>query len=214
MKKADWKKDEKEFYLPKAGPRLVSLPAFGFFVIDGEGNPNGEDFAARVAALYSLAYGVRMSSRAGIAPQGFAEYAVYPLEGLWDLREEAKRSGMGMRDKDDLAYSLMIRQPGFVDEAFASLVIGRANRKNPGEILAGARFERIEEGECVQMIHVGSYDDEPASFALMEAFAGAAGLLRSSLRHREIYLSDPRKTAPETRKTLLRFQVSRKAGRA
>jgi len=210
--KADWKKDEKDFYLPKAGPRLVRLPAFRFLVIDGEGNPNGEDFASRVATLYSLAYGVRMSPKAGIAPAGYAEYAVYPLEGLWDLSEEAKRANNGFLNKDDLAYSLMIRQPDFVDGAFVSLLIGRARGKQPGTLLDAVRFESAEEGECVQMIHVGSYDDEPASFAVMEAFAAAEGFARSSLRHREIYLSDPRKTEPGKRRTLLRFQVSRLAG--
>lgn len=211
--KIEWKKDEKNFYLPKAGPQLVRLPAFRFFVIEGQGNPNGQDFADHVAVLYSLAYGVKMSPKAGIAPEGYAEYTVYPLEGVWDISEEAKMDYRGKLDKDSLVYSLMIRQPDFVDEAFASLVIGRARRKSPNPLFAKVRFERIEEDECVQMTHTGSYDDEPASFAAMEAYAAAAGLARTSRRHREIYLSDPRKTAPEKRKTLLRFQVARVAER-
>ncbi|HWR11930.1 MAG TPA: GyrI-like domain-containing protein [Rectinemataceae bacterium] len=207
--KIEWKKDEKALYLPKTSPELVRIPAFNFFVIEGRGNPNEPEFSDHVGVLYSLAYGVKMSPKAGIAPAGYFDYTVYPLEGVWDISEEAKNDFRGKLDKDSLVYRLMIRQPDFVDEAFASLVVERARKKTPNPLYDAARFERLEEGDCVQMTHIGSYDDEPASFAAMEAFAAAAGLARTSRRHREIYLSDPRRIAPEKRKTVLRFQVVR-----
>ncbi len=203
----DWKKDDKALYLPKGNPELVKVPAFNFFVIEGRGNPNGPAFSEDVGALYSLAYGVKMSPKTGIAPAGYRNYSVYPLEGLWDITEEAKKDFAASLDKDSLVYSLSIRQPGFVSEEFAAGIIDRAKAKKPNPLFDRIRFERLEEGLCVQMMHIGSYDDEPESFARMEDFAASRGLARLSRRHREIYLSDPKRTAPEKLKTLLRFQV-------
>ena len=207
--KIEWKKEDKALYLPGRAPELVRVPAFNFFIIEGEGNPNGPDFSERIGILYSLAYGVKMSPKAGIAPASYAEFTVYPLEGVWDITDEAKRAWTGTLDKGTLKYSLMIRQPDFVDAAFAGLVLERAAAKKPSPLYGAARFGRIEEGDCVQMMHIGGYDEEPASFAAMEAFAAARGLRRTSRRHREIYLSDPGRTAPDKLKTVLRFQVDR-----
>lgn len=206
--KIEWKKEDKALYLPGRAPELAKVPAFYFYVIEGEGNPNEQDFSDRVGILYSLAYGVKMSTKAGIAPANYTEFTVYPLEGVWDITDEAKRAWTGALDKGSLKYSLMIRQPDFVDEAFAGLILERASAKKPSPLYRQARFERIEEGDCVQMMHLGSYDDEPASFAVMEDFATARGLARASRRHREIYLSDPGRTAPDKLKTTLRFRVS------
>ena len=203
----DWKRDDKALYLPKGGPELVMVPAFNFFIVEGRGNPNGPAFAEAVGVLYSLAYGVKMSPKAGIAPAEYQDYGVYPLEGLWDITEEAKKDFAASLDKDSLVYSLSIRQPDFVTKEFAARIIDRAKAKNPGPLFDKVRFERLEEGLCVQMMHRGSYDDENASFAAMENFAASRGLARLSRRHREIYLSDPKRTAPEKLKTLLRFQV-------
>jgi hypothetical protein len=209
--KSDWKKDEKIFYAPKQFPELVTIPAFNVFSIEGRGNPNAPAFSDEVGILYSLAYGVKMSPKAGIAPAGYEEYSVYPLEGLWDITEEAKKNFGASLDKNSFVYKLSIRQPGFVTGEFASMIIDRARKKNPNPLFEKVRFERLEEGLCVQMLHVGSYDDEPASFAVMEKFAIAQGLVRASRRHREIYLSDPKRTAPEKLRTVLRFQA-KKAG--
>lgn len=205
--KIEWKKDEKALYVPKDKPELVKVPPFNFFVIEGRGNPNGPAFSDDVGVLYSLAYGVKMSPKAGIAPAGYAEYTVYPLEGVWDIAEEAKKDFRTSLDKNDLVYLLAIRQPDFVTEEFAAMIVDRARKKNPSPLFDKVRFERFEEGPCVQMLHLGSYDDEPASFARMEAFAAAQGLVRLSRRHRELYLSDPKRAAPEKLKTTLRFQV-------
>jgi len=205
--KTEWKKDEKSLYVPKDKPELVKVPPLNFFVIEGRGNPNGPAFSEDVGVLYSLAYGVKMSPKAGIAPAGYAEYTVYPLEGVWDIAEEAKKDFRTSLDKNSLVYLLAIRQPDFVTEEFAAMIVDRARKKNPSPLFDKVRFERFEEGQCVQMLHLGSYDDEPASFARMEAFAAAQGLVRLSRRHRELYLSDPKRTAPEKLKTTLRFQV-------
>lgn len=178
--KHDWKKDERTWYGPKAVPVLVDVPEFGFFAIDGEGNPNGPDFAKRVEALYALSYVVKMSPKKGAAPAGYFEYAVYPLEGAWTLTAEGLRNWNGSLDKNELAYTLYIRQPDFVDAEYAARVI-EATRLKKGESLVGeARFAREREGRCVQMLHIGPYDSEPASFAIMEAWCAEAGLARLS----------------------------------
>lgn len=205
--KHDWKTSEKAFYLPKANPEFVTISEFRFFTIEGEGNPNDSHFAEYIGVLYSLSYAVKMSPKKGLAPAGYFDYSIYPLEGVWDINDEAKKSFSGVINKNDLIFKLMIRQPDFVDELYAQQVIELTKKKKPHELLNKVNFERIAEGRCIQMLHIGSYDAEPASFQKMEAFASDQNLTRKSKIHREIYLSDARKTAPEKLKTVLRFQV-------
>lgn len=206
--KHEWRKHEKPFYVPKAYPEVLDIPAFKFFVIDGEGDPNGEAFPAHIEVLYSLAYAVKMSPKKGLAPAGYVDYTVYPLEGIWDLKAAARDNFDGKLNKDDLVFRLMIRQPDFVDEAFAQRMIAMTQERKPHPLLERVTFETLKEGPCIQMMHLGSYDNEPESFRRMEAFAEQANLQRLSKRHREIYLSDFRKVAPEKLKTVLRFQVA------
>ena len=208
MTKVEWRKDEKSLYMPTAHPTLIRVPAFKFFVLEGSGNPNGPDFAACVAALYSLAYAVRMSSRQGLVLDGYFDYSVYPLEGVWDISDALKKRYDGTLDKNELVYRLMIRQPEFLTEDAAMGIIDRVQTKKPQPLLKQVMFEGYEEGACVQMLHLGSYDGEPASFEEMERFAGLEGRRRESKRHREIYLSDARKVAAEKLKTVLRFRVN------
>lgn len=205
--KHEWRKHEKEFYMPSAKPHVIDVPAFKFFTLTGQGNPNGDAFAECVGVLYSLAYAVRMSPKKGLAPVGYFDYTVYPLEGIWDLTEEAKANRPTSFTKDDLAYKLMIRQPEFVHDDFAQQIMDLTRTKKPHPLLNSVDFECITDGLCVQMLHLGSYDDEPASFDQMEAFAKENQLIRSSKLHREIYLNDARKTAPGKLKTVLRFKV-------
>ncbi|MEM9671982.1 MAG: GyrI-like domain-containing protein [Bacteroidota bacterium] len=207
--KHEWRKHEKQYYAPKQKPEQVTVPAFRFFTIRGEGNPNDAAFGEYVSVLYALSYAVKMSPKQGTAPDNYFEYTVYPLEGIWDLKDEAKENFTGTLNKDDLSFHLMIRQPDFVDQAFADQILERTKKKKPHALLDEVQFEEIEDGHCVQMLHRGSYDDEPASFAQMEAFAREQGLERKSKTHREIYLSDARKVAPEKLKTVLRFGVDR-----
>lgn len=205
--KQDWKKSEKQLYLPKTQPEKVMLPAMNFFTIRGEGNPNHPEFGEYISVLYALSYGVKMSPKQGFAPDNYFDYSIYPLEGVWDLNDEAKKQPMEKLDKNALVFHLMIRQPAFVTPEMAVDVIQRVQKKKPHPLLDQAKFETIGEGNCVQMLHIGSFDDEPASFDLMETFALTSGLKRVSKVHREIYLSDARKTSPEKMKTVLRFRV-------
>jgi len=208
--KHEWRKKEKGIYLPKNKPEIVNIPEFKYFTIEGEGNPNSDIFPEYIGVLYSLSYAVKMSYKKGIEPVGYFDYTVYPLEGFWDLNEEAKKYYKGKINKDDLIFKLMIRQPDFVDREFALKIIELTKEKKPHHLLDSVEFESINEGACVQMLHLGSYDDEPESFKVMEEFAANQGLNRLYKTHKEIYLNDPRKVAPEKLKTVLRFQVGNK----
>lgn len=205
--KYEWKKSEKARYLPKNNPEIITLPSFKFYAIKGKGNPNDESFGEFIGVLYSLAYAIRMSQKAGFAPDDFFEYTVYPLEGVWDISEEAKQSYNGVLNKDTLVFNLMIRQPDFVTKEFAEEAFERTMKKKPHELLYKVAFIELEEGKCVQMMHFGSYDNEPETFKIMEAFCKDHGFVRESKEHREIYISDPRKVKPEKLKTTLRFKV-------
>jgi hypothetical protein len=205
--KSEWKKNEKNFYLPKDKPEKIYIPKFKFFTIQGKGNPNDDFFGEYIGALYSLSYAIKMSPKSGSAPPDYNEYTVYPLEGVWDIDEDAKKNFDGIIDKNSLIFNLMIRQPEFVNSDYATEIIERTKKKKPHELLDKVKFEEIEEGDCVQMLHIGSYDTELESFKKMEIFAEEFELKRKSHIHREIYLSDARKTAPEKLKTVLRFQV-------
>lgn len=205
--KHEWKKAEKEYYLPKVKPEQITIPEFKFFTIKGEGNPNDESFGEYISVLYSLSYAIRMSPKKNIEPEGYFEYTVYPLEGVWDINEEAKKHYDGVLDKDTLVFTLMIRQPDFVTEEFAEKIINITKSKKPHVLLDQVKFQKINEGKCIQMLHIGSYDNEPLSFREMEVFSEENNLRRSCKIHREIYLSDARKVESAKLKTVLRFQV-------
>lgn len=205
--KYEWRKTEKEFYMPKNKPELVNIPKLSYFTIEGEGNPNHEAFSEYIAVLYSLSYAVKMSHKKGIEPKGYFDYTVYPLEGIWDINDEAKKNFTGTIDKNDLIFKLMIRQPNFVNLDFATKIIMLTKENKPHKLLDSVVFETMNEGNCIQMLHLGNYDSEIESFEIMENFATSKGLKRLSKTHKEIYLTDARKTAPEKLKTVLRFQV-------
>jgi hypothetical protein len=206
--KYEWRKSEKELYLPKTRPTKVFVPVFKFITISGEGNPNSSQFSDCISVLYSLSYALKMSlKKLEEPPKDYLDYTVYPLEGIWDLTEEAKANFNGTLNKDDFVYTLMIRQPDFVEEAFFQEMLSLTRKKKPHPYLEKTRFEKIEEGPCLQIMHVGSYDNEPESFTKMENYAGEQGWERLSKTHREIYLSDFRKVPAEKLKTVLRFKI-------
>ncbi len=206
--KHEWRKAEKALYLPKRKPELIDVPAQKFICISGEGNPNGQHFADCVSVLYPISYAIKMNpKKMDVTPKGYVDYTVYPLEGIWDLNEEAKKRFDGTFNKDDLVFKLMIRQPDFVTEDFYSEMLELTNAKKPHPLLEKLKFESITDGQCIQMMHVGPYDDEPESFRQMEAFAEEQGVERLTKEHREIYISDFRKVAPQNLKTLLRFKI-------
>lgn len=207
--KHEWRKKEKEFYMPKAKAEVIKVPEFNFLTISGKGNPNNPEFAEYIGALYPICYGIKMGLKKNPILKGYVDYTVYPLEGVWDISEEAKQkyTKETKLNKDDLVFKLMIRQPNFVTEEYALDVIDLVKRKKDNLLLNEVKFEKITEGKCIQMLHIGSYDDEPKTFSIMEEYAQNQNLERISKVHREIYLSDFRKAPPEKLKTVLRFNV-------
>ena len=203
--KYEWRKTEKAYYLPKEkGPVRIDVPEMKFFAVEGAGSPDSEEFQAVVGLLYTLSYTIRMMPKSGWTPPEFQEYTVFPLEGLWRMDTDAWRPGAGL-DKSKLRYRLMIRQPRFVTPEVAARARESARKKLPADLLDRASFETLADGLSVQMLHVGPYDTEPETFAAMNAFTAARGLKRAEQVHREIYLSDPRRVAPEKNRTTLRF---------
>ena len=206
--KHEWRKKEKNYYIPKAKPEIVNMEKFKFIQIKGSGSPNNEEFSERVGVLYSLAYTIKMMPKKGITPDGYFDYTVYPLEGIWDLDEEGRLKNEF--DKNNLVYNIMIIQPDFVTKEVFDLAMEMTKKKKPNKLLDDVVFGEIEEGMCVQMMHIGPYDDEYKSFEVMKEFIKDNNLVIKSLAHREIYISDVRKTAPEKLKTVLRYMVEDK----
>ena len=206
--KHEWKKHEKNLYLPKGNPELITIPEQKFLMIKGKGNPNSEEFSEKITVLYSLSYAIRMMPKGGYTPEGYFEYTVYPLEGIWSLTEEGIKSDT--LDKDELLYTIMIRQPDFVTEEVVEKAFEKVRSKKPHPFLMDVTFGSQEDGLSVQMLHIGSYDDEPQSFEKMNEFILSNSLEKTSFDHREIYLSDARKVEPAKLKTVLRYWVKKK----
>ncbi len=207
-KKVDYKKDYKDLYLPKTKPMLIDVPPMNYIMIDGAGDPNQIEYQQAVGALYALAFTIKMSKMSGNQPQGYFEYVVPPLEGLWWISGGA----FSFDERDNWLWTSMIRQPEFVTPAVFNWAVDECRRKKPELDLNKARFETFSEGLCVQIMHIGPYSDEPRSLALIEHFTEENGLVNqtgSERKHHEIYLSDPRKTAPEKLKTVLRLPVAK-----
>lgn len=204
--KHEWRKKEKTLYIPKTKPELITVPAMKFLTITGQGNPNGEAFSEKIQALYSLSYAIRMMPKAGITPEGYFEYTVYPLEGWWNLTESGQQKAT--LDKDELVYTIMIRQPDFVtEEVFKTALEIVQKKKKVIPLVEDVELKLIDEGLCVQMLHLGSFYEESKTFAIMEEFINENDLQIRTKEHREIYLSDFRKVAPEKLKTTLRYRV-------
>ena len=206
--KHEWRKKEKELYIPKQKPELVTVPEQKFFMIKGSGNPNNEDFTERIGVLYSLAYVIRMMPKNGYTPEGYFEYTVYPLEGIWDLTEEGRQ--LEELNKDELIYTIMIRQPDFVTNEIVERAFESVRKKKPHPLLDDITFETKADGMSLQMLHVGPFEDEPQTFEKMAEYLEDHQLERASLTHREIYLSDMRRVDPSKLKTVLRYQVKPK----
>ena len=202
--KQEWKKSHKNLYGIKIEPVLLDVPAQQFIMIDGEGNPNAADFSERVGALYSLAYAVKMRYKKTAAGREVDDFAVYPLEGVWRQKTQA---GQGTLDKNSLEYTIMIAQPDFITPEMWQDALAKTRVKKPNLLYEEVRFGSMSDGRCVSILHIGAFDDEPRSFAEMDRFCREHGLQRRSDIHREIYLSNANRTAPEKRKTLLRYAV-------
>ena len=209
----DYKKEYKEFYLPKKQPCLVTVPVMNFIAVRGRGNPNEEDGAYKqsIGLLYGIAFTIKMSKMGDHRIEGYFDYVVPPLEGLW-WTDEPGFDGTAPADKSRFRWTSLIRQPDFVTEEVFSWAKERLLKKKPALDLKKARFLRWREGVCAHVVHAGPYDDEPGTLDKLEAFAAEAGYRPDHSevrRHHEIYLSNPKRTAAARLKTLLRMPVAR-----
>lgn len=201
--KYEWRKANREIYQIKSKPCLIDVPAQSFIMIDGKGNPNAADFSERVGALYSLAYAIKVNYKKTAAEQEFTDFTVYPLEGLWQ-QEQA-----GELIKEELIYTIMIGQPDFITREMVIKALEQVRVKKPNPLYDEIRFEEMTEGACIAMLHLGSFDEEPQSFAKMDTFCQRHQLTRSSNTHREIYLNNLNRTDPSKLKTILRYRVQK-----
>ena len=204
----DYKKEYKEFYLPLKKPGIVTVPAMNFVAVRGKGDPNDPEgeYKAAMGLLYGIAFTIKMSYKGSHKIDGFFEYVVPPLEGLW--RQDGVM-GVDYAHKENFEWISMIRLPEFVTQEEFDWAVAEATRKKKMDF-SKVEFFHYEEGLCVQCMHLGSYDDEPETLRQMDEFAAAQGYavdFSDSRRHHEIYLSDPRKTVPEKCKTVLRHPI-------
>lgn len=204
----DFKKEYREFYLPKSTPEIVTLPPVNYIAVRGSGDPNQAGGAYQKAAgvLYAVAYTIRMSDKGGHKIEGFFEYVVPPLEGFW---WQPGRENVDYRDKGSFHWISVIRLPEFVTVADFDWAVAEAARKKKLDCSC-AEFWTVEEGLCVQMLHTGPFDGEAASIAQMDRYLEENGYkndLSDTRLHHEIYLSDPRRAAPEKWRTVIRHPV-------
>ena len=207
----DFKKEYKEFYMPKNQPEIVTVPKANYIAVRGKGNPNEEGGAYQqaIGILYAVAYTIKMSYKTDYRMEGFFEYVVPPLEGFW---WQDGVDGVDYQNKDKFHWISVIRLPDFVTKADFDWAVETATKKKKLDC-SKAEFLSIDEGLCVQMMHMGPFDDEPASVARMEAFLAENGYendFSETRIHHEIYLSDARKVAPEKWKTVIRHPIKRK----
>lgn len=207
----DFKKEYKELYIPKNKPAIVDVPAANYIAVRGKGDPNEEDGAYQqaISVLYSVAYTLKMSYKTDYKIEGFFEYVVPPLEGFW---WQEGILGVDYSDKAGFNWISVIRVPDFVTRADFDWAVETATKKKKIDC-SGAELITVEEGLCVQILHTGAYDDEPATVALMDEYLrqnGYANDFSDTRLHHEIYLSDPRKTAPEKRKTVIRHPIKKR----
>ena len=204
----DFKKEYKEFYMPKSKPEIVTVPRANYIAVRGEGDPNeaGGAYQAAIGVLYSVAYTLKMSYKTDHRIEWFFEYVVPPLEGFW---WQDGIAGVDYSQKSAFHWISVIRLPDFVTEADLAWAVDTASRKKRMDC-SSAEFLTVDEGLCVQILHIGPYDDEPATVAVMDAFLAENGYvndLSATRLHHEIYLSDARKTAPEKLKTVIRHPI-------
>ena len=204
----DFKKEYKEFYLPKEKPQIVTVPKANYIAVRGEGDPNEADGAYQkaVGVLYAIAYTLKMSYKTGYKMEGFYEYVVPPLEGFW---WQDGVDGIDYSDKSTFHWISVIRLPEFVSKADFEWAVKQAEQKKKMD-LSSAEYMTIDEGLCVQIMHISPFDEEPATVERMDRYLAENGYendLTSERLHHEIYLSDARKVAPEKWKTVIRHPV-------
>ena len=207
----DFKKEYKEFYMPKGKPEIVTVPKANYIAVRGKGDPNDEGGAYQqaVGILYAVAYTLKMSYKTDYRIEGFFDYVVPPLEGFW---WQDGVGGIDYSDKSTFNWISVIRLPDFVTQKDFDWATGEAEKKKHLDC-SKAEFLTIDEGLCVQIMHIGPFDDEPATVSMMNAYLLESGYendFSGSRLHHEIYLSDARKVAPEKWKTVIRHPIKSK----
>ena len=207
----NYKKEYKEFYMPKNKPQIVNVPKANYIAVRGSGDPNEEDGAYKqaIGVLYAVAYTLKMSYKTDHRIEGFFEYVVPPLEGLW---WQDGVSGVDYTNKASFNWISVIRLPDFVTKSDFDWAVETAAKKKKLDC-SDAEYLTIDEGLCVQIMHIGPYDDEPATVAVMDKYLAENGYendFSSERRHHEIYLSDARKVLPEKWKTVIRHPIKKK----
>ena len=208
----DFKKEYKEFYLPPKKPTIVDVPKMNYLAVKGKGDPNQEDgeYKEAIGLLYGIAFTIKMSKKTDYQMEGYFDYVVPPLEGFW-WQKDVK--GIDYAHKENFEWISMIRLPDFVTKKDFDWAIDQATKKKKTDF-SKVEFMSVEEGLCVQCMHIGSYDDEPATVDLMHAYMEKEGYeldINDERRHHEIYLSDARKVAPEKLKTVIRHPIKKAA---
>jgi hypothetical protein len=215
MNKVDFKKQNKELYAPTKEPCVIQVPTMKFIMVDGQGNPNDTEgeYQKAVELLYSLSYTIKMGNKNNSSDEENYDYVVAPLEGLWWLND---KTDMNFTQKDKYCWTSMIRQPDFITEEIFAQAKAAVQKKKPDLDITKARLETFTEGLCVHAMHIGTYDEEPATIAKIDSFIKGNDLIYDigtelpdgrTRRHHEIYLSDPRKANPTTMQTILRHPV-------
>ena len=206
----DFKKEYKEFYMPKNKPGIVTVPSMNYIAVRGQGDPNSEggEYMQSIGLLYGIAFTIKMSRMGDHQIDGYFDYVVPPLEGFWWQDGVA---GIDYSHKENFRWISVIRLPDFVTAEDFKWAVGEAERKKKTDF-SKAEFLRYEEGLCVQCMHFGPYDDEPATVSLMHEYMERQGYvldITDERLHHEIYLSDARKVAPEKLKTMIRHPIRR-----
>ncbi len=204
----DFKKEYREFYMPPKKPTIVTVPEMNYIAVRGEGDPNieGGEYKKAIGLLYGIAFTIRMSKKGSRRIEGYFDYVVPPLEGLW--RQDGT-CGIDYAHKEDLRWISLIRLPDFVTREDVEWAKEEAADKKKADF-SGVEFLTYDEGLCVQCMHIGSYDDEPATVQLMHEFMEREGYsldITQSRQHHEIYLSDARKVSPDKLKTVIRHPI-------
>ena len=206
----DYKKEYKEFYMPKNKPEIVKIPPMNYVAVRGKGNPNveGGDYQQAISILYTVAYTLKMSYKTDYKIEGFFEYVVPPLEGFW-WQDNIK--GIDYSSKETFNWISVIRLPDFITERDFAWAVETAAKKKKIDC-SPAEFLTIDEGLCVQIMHLGSFDSEPTTVALMDNYLKEQGFmndLNEQRLHHEIYMSDARRVAPEKWKTVIRHPIKK-----
>ena len=205
------KKSTRRFYLPKNKPEIVTVPTMNYIAVRGKGDPNEEGgaYQAAIGVLYAIAYTIKMSKKGDRRIEGYYDFVVPPLEGFW---WQDGVDGVDYADKPTFNWISVIRLPDFVTKADFDWAVAEATRKKKLDC-SMAEFLSVDEGECVQIMHLGAFDNEPATVAIMDAYLEANGYendFSATRLHHEIYLSDARKVAPEKWKTVIRHPIRKR----